>query len=576
MKTNKKILLLVLLLVIVTCGCMVGVIINNLYKVQLKSANGEHLFVVSVGDIAINSVDEWNMSYICFPSYITTNYLIVDDSLDMKVNGTNPGRVWHFRYDTIYNVTTEKDGVNIETALMFKHSAAVNTMYINTVTGSMDNVLANKENKEAATATIMDVHGKEVYAGSLEYIKGRGNSTWSTFIKKPYAIKFPKKMSLFGMTEQKKYVLLANAFDRSGLSNYIAYHWGHELGLSQTPKCEFVDLYLNGNYVGNYLLCDSVSMKLLPDVADNSQVASEHYIIEKDLYYSLEQYNFVTEHGNAFSMKEPEQVSEAELTEIKNQIQRIEDMIFARDDKLFDYLDLDTFAKRYLIDRVLGNVDTAVSSMFFYKIPGDDKIYSGPLWDYDRCFGLMGWQVCAPDLEMEQVRTEVLNWYEELEQNAVFTEYCKALYTNQIRSEAIALVKTHLDEYANRYAKAIDMDHAVNYEIRSYNLTWEANLKYIKYYVNSRIRMYDQKYHVEESLAEFQGDGTEHTIIVMVDDETFIYTVLDGQCFTIPIELDEELYDYWCTLENESIFEENIPVFENKNIVAHPRYAGED
>lgn len=569
-------MLLLITLIIVTCGCMFGVIINNLYKIQLKVASDEHLFVVSVGDIAINSVDEWNMSYICFPSYITTNYLIIDDSLDLEVNGVKLGKVWHFRYDTAYSVMFEKDGVSIEALLMFKHSSAVNTMYINTVTGSMENVLANKENKEAAVTTIMDAHGKEVYSGDLEYIKGRGNSTWSTFVKKPYAIKFPKKISLFGMREQKKYILLANAFDRSGLSNYIAYHWGRELGLSETPRCEFVDLYLNGNYVGNYLLCDAVSMKLLPGVVDEDQEATEHYIIEKDLYYSFEPYNFVTEHGNAFSMKEPEAVSEMELSEIKNQIQVVEDMIFAKDDRIFDYLDLDTFATRYLIDRVLGNVDTAVSSMFFYKVPGDNKLYSGPLWDYDRCFGLMGWQICPPDMEIEQVRTEVLDWYDALEQNDTFVNYCKELYISKIRPKAVELVATKLDEYADYYAQAITMEHAVNYEIRSYNLTWEANLKYIKYYVNGRIRMYDQKYQLEETVNELLGDGTEHTIIVIVDDEIFIYTVLDGQCFEIPIELDDEIYDYWCTYENEMFFEENIPIFESKNIMAHPRYSEED
>lgn len=42
----------------------------------------------------------------------------------------------------------------------------------------------------------------------MEYIRGRGNSTWICD-KKPYKIKLSKKADLFGMGKNKHWVLLA-------------------------------------------------------------------------------------------------------------------------------------------------------------------------------------------------------------------------------------------------------------------------------------------------------------------------------------------------------------------------------
>ena len=50
-----------------------------------------------------------------------------------------------------------------------------------------------------------------LYDGDIK-IRGRGNSTWFA-PKKPYRIKLDKKTDLFGMGNNKDYVLLANYYD---------------------------------------------------------------------------------------------------------------------------------------------------------------------------------------------------------------------------------------------------------------------------------------------------------------------------------------------------------------------------
>ena len=96
------------------------------------------------------------------------------------------------------------------------------------------------------------------YDGAVT-IKVRGNST-SGQDKKPYKLKLDKKTDLFGLgggTKNKHWVLLANAFDESLMRNKVAYDLSEKFGLV-SMKSEWVDVVMNGQYVGNYLLCQHI------------------------------------------------------------------------------------------------------------------------------------------------------------------------------------------------------------------------------------------------------------------------------------------------------------------------------
>ena len=81
--------------------------------------------------------------------------------------------------------------------------------------------ITSKEDYVKATVSLEDSgQDFENYSGK---IRGRGNSTWLYFDKKPYRLKFNTAVDLFGMGENKDYVLLANAMDMSMLNNYAAF-----------------------------------------------------------------------------------------------------------------------------------------------------------------------------------------------------------------------------------------------------------------------------------------------------------------------------------------------------------------
>lgn len=94
-----------------------------------------------------------------------------------------------------------------------------------------------------------------LYDGATE-IKGRGNSTWG-LPKKPYKLKLDKKADLFGFGKNKHWVLLANYYDTSYMRNKLAYDLSGAMGMPYMQSV-LTDVVLNGQYVGNYQLCEQI------------------------------------------------------------------------------------------------------------------------------------------------------------------------------------------------------------------------------------------------------------------------------------------------------------------------------
>lgn len=135
-------------------------------------------------------------------------------------------------------------------------------------------VMSIQNNTEADTA---------MYDGVIK-IKGRGNTSWN-WPKKPYRIKLDKKTDLFGMGKNKNWVLLANYLDESLLRNTTAAQISKEMGL-ETMDTVWTDVVLNGEYVGNYQLCeqiriDSTRMDIFDWESEAEDVASAIVKAEK-------------------------------------------------------------------------------------------------------------------------------------------------------------------------------------------------------------------------------------------------------------------------------------------------------
>lgn len=148
-----------------------------------------------------------------------------------------------------------KSGSDSQELKMFFSTLPV--VYINTENGAP---IVSKETYIDATLTIQgnetyNTGTTKLYNGATE-IRGRGNSTWSQ-PKKPYRLKLDKKTDLLGMGKSKHWVLLANYLDESLQRNTLAYNLSGAMGMEQMETV-FVDVVLNGDFVGNYQLCENI------------------------------------------------------------------------------------------------------------------------------------------------------------------------------------------------------------------------------------------------------------------------------------------------------------------------------
>ena len=124
-----------------------------------------------------------------------------------------------------------------------------------------ENSIEPTSNEEYIISQIIIINDNEKELNETAKIRIRGHST-ATLPKKPYKIKFEKKQKIFGISgKYKNWALLANHYDKSLIRNSLAFKISEIIGLEFTPRCEPIDVILNGNYRGNYFICDQIEVK---------------------------------------------------------------------------------------------------------------------------------------------------------------------------------------------------------------------------------------------------------------------------------------------------------------------------
>lgn len=235
----------------------------------------------------------------------------------------------------------------------------------------------------------------------LDYIRGRGNTTWFDD-KKPYKLKLDKKTDLLGMGKNKHWVLLANYMDATLLRNRIISYIGTELDLAYTPKMLPVDVVMNGEYLGSYYLSEQVRIGEnrvdFDGLTDEDNIEPEitgGYLIGMNPYAEESEANcFNTDRGVRFMFDTPAFASDDPTDEvgtpeqkayITDYLQKVEDSIYSGDPG--KYMDLQSAADYWWVQTFSYNVDAYFTdSTYLYK-PRNDKLYWGPLWDFDLSLG---------------------------------------------------------------------------------------------------------------------------------------------------------------------------------------------
>ena len=235
-------------------------------------------------------------------------------------------------------------------------------------------------------------------------LKGRGNTTWG-LPKKPMQIKFSHKTPFLGMEKAKKWVLLANYLDASQIRNDTAMYVSRMLDFSPTLGGEFAELTVNGDYQGLYYVTHHVGVsKNEVDLRDEKGV-----LVEVDNLHKHELKCYASTEGMCLSVKdEVNKDMEAEaMKEFLRDFNTLEAAAKKQDFKtVSSVIDVDSFAKYFLLSEFTVNPDAYTSSWFMYKDGSEDKIHAGPGWDFDLALGNHKWRwnisedFYSPELDM--------------------------------------------------------------------------------------------------------------------------------------------------------------------------------
>lgn len=429
--------------------------------------------------------------------------------------------------------------------------------------------------------------------GDLEYIRTRGNSTFE-LEKKPYEIKFNKKESVLGLPKSKEWILLANAFDSTLIKNKMVFDFVNKYTPILAPKGEFVDLYINGQYRGNYFLCQKIKVQdgflKLEDLeksnassfdSDKSEIVynvtgtargfaedSSHldisggYLFELSLIDQAFDNNafFVSKDNRFFGIKFPKNATLGEAEYCESLINEIIDSLNDEDGYNFDtgkkfdeYLDVESFIYKGLVESMFQNMDSEINSSFFYKNSDkvDGKVYAGPCWDYDLCvYPYMNeWDVDTVGkvylldklLSFPEVRSRYIEIYEE-----VFKPYFKYSFSNEAY------------EVFEQISASYDMNSVIWDENSLYKDSY-ANLDYFIDRTRARVNV----------VGDFAyGEASHHKVTFLNYDGNEIYPSLyieDGKTIeNIPVTSSyAAIFEGWYRQDNGVKLTAETPIYED-------------
>lgn len=276
---------------------------------------------------------------------------------------------------------------------------------------NIENSFSNVTRDEWVYAEFSLVCGSKYFgSGNFEgsgYIKGRGNTSWK-MDKKPYSIKLKSEHSLLDIPATEKYAIISGFDDDSLLRNYLTYKTALDFnGISYVPKCEFVDVFLNGAYNGVYLLVERIDVE--PTKVDISCADEFHitggYLIEKNMSSKVSSDDEIwfkapyraNPSDDVFSVIAPDPEDDDLKKEISEYLSAYmtdvhEAIMSTGDDDYLNYVDIESWADFLIIQELAKNIDGNLkTSCYMYKLENDNRLYMTAPWDFDLAYGVAGW-----------------------------------------------------------------------------------------------------------------------------------------------------------------------------------------
>lgn len=620
---KKKVQLFFMLAMLLLVGKFL--VVDRSQKLQFELSEDDSISILLTANYKQQRIYPWynesdSTYYFFLPAFCQSDFLRFhkigeDKTVFFNEINVQSGSKLALQEEEMYQLEILTEDATADYDIIFLRSENLPAVFVGTDSGNMEYIHANKENEEAGSIVIITADGNVEYSGRLSKISGRGNSTWGDE-KKPYAIKLTDDRSLLGMDAADKWCLLSGWSEGAKMNNKVAFDLAEMLGLEYSPQCTWIDLYLNGEYVGIYLLTESVSVgqgrvdihDLEKENKDNNSDMenggtfeedgmkgyiinsvsniSGGYLFEKDFpdYWEAENAGFTTLKGNTFTIKSPQHASREQVEFLFRYVQNIDDMLNDGNVEYRNYIDFESFSQKFIVDEIALNFDTNVTSMFYYKEINDDLLYAGPVWDFDAAFGegnggwLEGYFVnyeatCIYPFRSEEI---TLNWYARLYDDEVFRNRVIVLYSDALPGIE-ELIETKIDIYADYIRKAVELDKIrwsyVNTggDYPGHYTEFDNNVRYLKYFLAKRISYLNERWGVDYHDVALPNSEETHEITFRLDGELIeTREVADGETLTLEElpYLDENIFYGWYFTHSNEKYRVHIPIYEDVDLYA--------
>ena len=540
---------------------------------SIGTPEGNSLYIDAY-DLTVSGTDKDGVTYFCLPSFAHLTDIDMTASV-AKIRRSDGSVLSDPCLGIIQDVFVDAgNGEQIPWKICFMKSENLHSVFIDMTDIDFSDI--DHDLYSPISVTVVSPLGKVICRDESAMIKGRGNATWDIFgfspDKKPYEIKFFEKHSLGSISPVKKWTLLADAYEGTGILNKMVFDTAQKMGMNYVTHSEWIDLYASGRYIGNYLVCSE------PQASASFIADTGGFLVEKnDVYFDKKKYGVRTAH-DSFTIRAPDDITLNCLDDISVFLNRIDSDLHCGKE-VSPEIDMDSFAKWYILEEFFFNDDALVSSCFFYSGKDLDTLYAGPPWDFDgTCGDDYGRYIDYNESILDTPEDHhPLDWYRLLNNDPQFRKYLYYLF-NEYVPVFDSLIDDKIDDYYDIVCASMKMNRAVYghsgygpaYTVPGYYDSLENNFRYTKFFLYNRLNHLSETWNYNGRISPRNfNDGSTHEVLFLYPDSvTESMIVSDGfqlKHSDLP-SYDEKQYKGWVNITNSLAPSYYIPIYEDTTL----------
>ena len=379
-------------------------------------------------------------------------------------------------------------------------------------------------NNNSGTNNIEDVFND--YNGRIT-IEKRGNSSQEQE-KPPYRFETiddngeNNNVKLLGLPEENDWILYAPWSDKSLIRNVLIYSLSNDMG-RYAPRSEFVELYLNNEYRGVYVLMEKIKRDknrvAISSLDPNSNFGDNltgGYILKFDWAETGDNnggfFSLIDGMRYNYHYPKPDEISSEQESYIQSYINSYENIMnsnkYNSEQGYSKFIDIGSFVDFIILQEISRNVDAYGLSTYIYKDKEsiNNMLTAGPIWDFNHGFGNCdyykawetdGWNISYTYEDMDQRAF----WWLKLWNDDNFKEMVKDRY-KVLRKSILSTtnINTKVDQYVSELGNSVNKNFTKwpilgeyiwpNKEVFD---TYQEEIIYLKSWINNRLTWMDSE-----------------------------------------------------------------------------------